>query len=409
MKKVLMILLVVLLLGVSFGLGYLTYKDTPEEEEENVIASTVILDINPSIKIDLDKDDNVLFVTPLNEDAKDLVTEDMVGKKLTETVNQISDNLIERRYGDGDLVILVSSKDKTKADLVKETLTESLKEKDVEARVVSYVIKSDATEQEGISAGKAALIEEIANNSDLTVEELKDKSISELLSYEENIEEPIGDDTPEENPTENPNTNTTTNTGINTGNNNGTSTSYTCTPPSDLKDPAWCSWNNKRPQSCEFYYDDYSTSQARENALSRYGLSASSVMSGGYATTEAYSGASYCRAIEIVITTNTERITSYWDSHTGDFITDKRVAVPTLISKDEAKQIGINYIKNNKVPDFNEADIDYSEVSTGTDGEGGPGFYYRHQVYFRMKDGTNHTVDVDAATRQVKSYRSWTN
>ena len=414
MKKAIWIVVIIVIVGISIGVGCLfLIKNKPT----NVVASTIILDINPSIKIDLDKDDNVLFVTPLNEDAKDLVTNDMIGKNVKETVNQISDNLIERRYGDGDLVILVSSKDEGKALLVKETITDNLKEKEVEAKVVSYVIKEDVkTNISGISEGKSALIEDIVNaNSDLKVEELKDKSIEELLSYEEQTETPVEkkeEDKKEDKTVDNNQNKQTTKTDTTTKTDNKTNTStnqktnntqkktYTCTPPTDLKDTEWCNWNRYRPQNCNFVPDTISGDQAMNAAYARYGLSSSGFYLSRYASEDVYSGSSYCRAVYTVIITKQERITTYWDSHTGEFLSEKKEAVPKFIwTEDEALQQGLSHFN------LNQEDCKNCWTVTGTWGDGGDDWVYRFEVNMQMQNNDFFSVNYNAVNGSIINER----
>ena len=71
MKKRMVIILSVLVLLICLGVGgYLIY-------DNNRVISTIVLDINPSIKISLNKDEKVLKVLSLNEDAKKIVTDDL--------------------------------------------------------------------------------------------------------------------------------------------------------------------------------------------------------------------------------------------------------------------------------------------------------------------------------------------
>ncbi len=63
MKAPLIIVILLLVLGVYVYIEHIN----------NQIMSTITLDINPSIEINLNKDNKVISVIALNEDAKDIV------------------------------------------------------------------------------------------------------------------------------------------------------------------------------------------------------------------------------------------------------------------------------------------------------------------------------------------------
>ena len=72
MKKIIILLVIIILLLVVGIFGYIKYT--------NKIVSTVTLDINPSIEINLNKSNKVVNVIALNEDAKDIIGSDLKGK-----------------------------------------------------------------------------------------------------------------------------------------------------------------------------------------------------------------------------------------------------------------------------------------------------------------------------------------
>jgi len=78
-----------------------------------VVASTVTLDINPSIEIKLDEDDNVISVAAINYDADEVVQKNIKYKGLT--IEQVLDILIPRLEALG---YIVSSTDETNVILI---------------------------------------------------------------------------------------------------------------------------------------------------------------------------------------------------------------------------------------------------------------------------------------------------
>ena len=71
MKKVLLIVSVIVVITIGV-IGFILYN--------NRTVSTITLDINPSIEINLNKDNKVKSVVALNDDAKDIVDRDFKGK-----------------------------------------------------------------------------------------------------------------------------------------------------------------------------------------------------------------------------------------------------------------------------------------------------------------------------------------
>lgn len=75
-----------------------------EKEEKNekhfdeVITSYVILDINPSIKIELNKDMMVVNVTAWNDDAKEIINNDFKEKTFEEEISILTNSLNEKNY-----------------------------------------------------------------------------------------------------------------------------------------------------------------------------------------------------------------------------------------------------------------------------------------------------------------------
>lgn len=406
-KKVIIIssITLVFVLAVALIILLVFNKDkdlnTEKEKFDNEIVSILTIDVNPSIEINLNKNNIVVSVVALNDDAKVVINNLNYEKENLENVlSMLVDSLEQNNYlsDENNLILInVDSKDEKLLELVKNKTNESLEKNKVNAEIVIQQVEEtselkELAEKNNITISKAYYIQEqIKNEEGLKVEDFKDTSITEIKEKINNYKQEQEQKKQEEQNEESKEKATKT---------------YTCTPPNNLKDTEWCNWNNKRPQSCEFYYDDISTDKVRGYALSRYNLNDSAST---YITTQEYKGASYCRAHIVKITTSSEKIISYWDSHTGEFLKEKRETAPTYISTETAKTVAKNYIKNNKNNAFDEAEIKYSEVNSGTDRDGGPDEYYRHQVLFIMNDGTHYTVDVDAVTKEVKYYRTWTN
>ncbi len=88
------------------------------QSNTQVYASTVTVDINPSIVITLDEDDKVINISALNDDGDTLIEQDITYKRMTieQVVNRLVDRAIELGYIDPDElenVVLIHVEGKT--------------------------------------------------------------------------------------------------------------------------------------------------------------------------------------------------------------------------------------------------------------------------------------------------------
>ncbi len=168
--------------------GAVSYMST------NAVATVVSLDVNPSIEIEVNKNEKVLAVKPLNEDGKTVVGDmDFKGSNLDVTVNALIGSMLREGYLSeitNSILISVDNDDPEKSMALQKELSEIadklLKKESFGGAVVSQTIdhdhhhKDDAKEY-GISEGKAQLISEILkNHPNYTFEELVKLNITEL-------------------------------------------------------------------------------------------------------------------------------------------------------------------------------------------------------------------------------------
>ena len=156
----------------------------------NRTVSTITIDINPSIKINLKSDDKVKKVIPLNEDAKDIVSKDLSGKTLDETIKKIADKVIENGYTDEDRVaVLVHTEGKVSSGDVISKIANSFEAKNFYAEIVDIkeISKEDQklAKKYNITPAKAAYINAMSKENDiLKVEDLVNKEVKELKEKE---------------------------------------------------------------------------------------------------------------------------------------------------------------------------------------------------------------------------------
>ena len=253
-------------------------------------------------------------------------------------------------------------------------------------------------EDESISPTKASYIDEIMKEKkDLIYDDLKDKSIEELTEIKNKKEEVKVEEKKEETKKEEPKTNTNINKNTNTNTNIGTS--YTCTPPSDLKSTEWCQWNVKRPQSCEYSYPQKKNWNDLELiAFATAGVNVNEQL-GSEGTNVVHSGASYCEAYRKTILTKEAIYIVDLDSVTGEVYSSTKSAISTNYSEEQVKQMGLAFWN------LKEEECDNVWVVLGLNGMT-QSIKLKYQVNM-YKDGKNYSIDYDADTGAVLSSKSW--
>lgn len=177
-----------LLLVVGAGFGWNAYQ------VNYAVASTVSLDVNPSIEITVNQKERVLDVTALNEDGKKIVADmDFKGSDIDVTVNALIGSMVRNGYISdlsNSILVSVDSKDAAGGEALQKKLTNEvtslLQTQTFDGAVISQTVeRNDAldalAEKHGISTGKAQLIQRIvAQNSRYTFEDLVNLTINEL-------------------------------------------------------------------------------------------------------------------------------------------------------------------------------------------------------------------------------------
>ena len=176
-----------LIVGCAFGL-------IRNADAKNVYT-TVMIDVNPSVQINANKNERVLSVTPLNRDGEVIIGElDFSGSTIDVAVNAVIGSMLKHGYiteTRNAILISVMSKDKAEAaELNSKLYTEvnaQLSASAIDASVLSQDMTDSNTESNrladeyGISCGKAQLIDTIITSGHpYTFEELAHMSISAL-------------------------------------------------------------------------------------------------------------------------------------------------------------------------------------------------------------------------------------
>lgn len=162
-----------------------------QRHNAGTVASTISLDVNPSIEIQVNQKENVVAVNPLNDDGKVVVGDmDFRGSSLDVTVNALIGSMLRNGYlSELNNSILVSV-DGQNTDALQSRLSEEigklLHTATFDGAVLSQSVapNSDLQAQAdtyGITLGKAQLIRQIIEKNPLhTFEELAPLTINQL-------------------------------------------------------------------------------------------------------------------------------------------------------------------------------------------------------------------------------------
>ena len=172
-------------------------------QQANAVASVVSLDVNPSIELKVNRSEKVLVCTPLNEDAKAILSDmgngaDLKGAKLDVAVNAIVGSLVRNGYLNSissAIMISVEDKDTARAEKLQRELTSTvdgvLQTSEAKAAVLTQTLTQDAGREQqarenNISTGKAALVNRVlALNATLKFDALAKLSVEELKDLAE--------------------------------------------------------------------------------------------------------------------------------------------------------------------------------------------------------------------------------
>lgn len=152
----------------------------------NRIVSTITLDINPSIEINLNNDNKVKNIKALNNDAKDIIN-NIKGNTLEEIFNLLIINLVEKGYvkETNNLDVILHVDGKITNESIAEKIEFEFGKKDIhtEIIIIDNITKEDIklAKKYNVSPAKASYIKSITQeNEKINIEDLVDKKISEL-------------------------------------------------------------------------------------------------------------------------------------------------------------------------------------------------------------------------------------
>lgn len=174
---------------VGGGGGYYYYS------ANNAVASLVSLDVNPSIQLEVNKNEKVLSATPMNDDGAEILDGmNLKGTPADVAMYAIIGSLLQHGYVDelaNSILITVEDDDQARGEKLQQELTAqadaALANAQVNGAVLAQTLQnseelSQKAQEYGISTGKAALIQAIVegSNNTKTFEDLVGLSINEL-------------------------------------------------------------------------------------------------------------------------------------------------------------------------------------------------------------------------------------
>lgn len=158
------------------------------------VDTAVSIDVNPSIELEVNRQEKVLRATPLNDDAQTILDGmELEGVNLKTAVNSVIGSMVQNGYLTDEInsiLLSVDNDDEAKRVALQEELTqgvnESLQQLSVNGTVFAQSLNSSAelkalAEQYGISEGKAYWVQMLtAADSTLSADVLAKLSINDL-------------------------------------------------------------------------------------------------------------------------------------------------------------------------------------------------------------------------------------
>lgn len=181
---IILVLFVTLLIGLFLTLE--TFRNNPDGINitlEDRVTSIITIDINPSLTISLNKNNKVVDVKPLNNEAEKVVNYNFRNKSFKEVFASIIDNMIDKKYIGENVSILLNVRGKITREEIEEDVKTSISEKNIVPEIIYMELsdKRDAAEALDLTETKYLFLEEVIKDiENATIEEFKDRSIDEL-------------------------------------------------------------------------------------------------------------------------------------------------------------------------------------------------------------------------------------
>lgn len=152
-----------------------------DSSSPEALAETYIyIDVNPSIELRLDADDNVISCLPVNKDAERVIAvlTDIYGVNVDDALNEIMHAMLISGYlsADSNSVLVsidtVNGEDRTELlEHVTEKINESFDDTEMDCAIISQSVEADdelkqRARDHGVSVGKMHLVDKLVENVD---------------------------------------------------------------------------------------------------------------------------------------------------------------------------------------------------------------------------------------------------
>lgn len=395
-KKVFLISFIMVILLSTFICIYVFTRKDNKIKLDTTITSSIVLDINPSLKIELNKENKVINLIGLNEDGKKVIIDDYKGKVLDEVIKSILEKSFSLEYLKDDTTILVSVDGTYKADDLKTIISEYLENKSIKGEIIIPTITESSKEiatKYNITESKASYLEEIIKDTSLKIEDVKDMSVQDA---KEKVQEEIKkqeEKKQEEKKQQEQNKNNTTN-----NNNNNNSSSSSLTPPASSRDTsgAWCTFNKNKPYNYVYDYKEL-IGEAKVREIATNHLAGIYFKTSSLAIYDDIKG-SYCKTYKFTGLNDDFKYYLTIDSVTGSILEESKEEMEKpSISKDKAKEIGLTYFKLQE----SECELVQADLSST--------FTVLKYTFIARCNGTYYTADIDGKTGSLSGDRTWKN
>lgn len=393
-KKVFLISFIMVILLSTFICIYVFTRKDNKIKLDTTITSNIVLDINPSLKIELNKENKVINLIGLNEDGKKVIIDDYKGKVLDEVIKSILEKSFSLEYLKDDTTILVSVNGTYKAGDLKTIIGEYLENKSIKGEVIIPTITESSKEiasKYNITESKASYLEEIIKDTSLKIEDVKDMSVQDA---KEKVQEEIKQEQNKNNTTNNNNSSNNTNK----NNNNSNSGSSSLTPPASSRDTsgAWCTFNKNRPYNYVYDYKEL-IGEAKVREIATNHLASIYFKTSTLAIYDDIKG-SYCKTYKFAGLNDDYKYYLTIDSVTGSILEESKEEMEKpSISKDKAKEIGLTYFK------LQESECELVQANLSSN------FTVLKYTFIARCNGTYYTADIDGKTGGLSGNRTWQN
>jgi len=144
----------------------------------------ISIDINPSLDIRIDKDQNVIEIIPLNDDANDIYNDDMIDSNIFDVIDELILNAETLNYltEENNHILISSANLNDKGNEALSDLITSHLENDLELHTnvqIIYVESDKETAKESLNKGVSLGRLEIAN---ITNDDVKDDNVTDIAN-----------------------------------------------------------------------------------------------------------------------------------------------------------------------------------------------------------------------------------